>query len=45
MATCNQCGAGTELYTNGIPVCFACAAASAAKSEPTANDVQLTLPH
>jgi len=44
MATCKQCGAETELYSNGVPVCLACAAASA-KSETTANDVQLSLPH
>ena len=45
MATCKQCGAETELYSNGIPVCLACVATWGAKSEPTANDVQLSLPH
>jgi hypothetical protein len=45
MATCKQCGAETELYSNGVPVCLACTAASAAKSESTTNDVQLSLPH
>ena len=41
MATCKHCGDETELYSNGIPICLACAA----KFAPTSNDVQLGLPH
>ena len=45
MAPCKQCGAGTQLYSNGVPICLACADALVAKPELTPNDVQLKLPH
>jgi hypothetical protein len=45
MATCKQCGAGTQLYSNGIPICLACSDHLEAKTKPATNDVQLSLPH
>ena len=34
MAKCNRCGAKTELYDNGTPVCIACVDL---KSDPSSN--------
>jgi hypothetical protein len=51
MATCNRCGAETQLYDTGYPICTSCSAVSLAKPlevekmYPTSNDVQLGLPH
>jgi hypothetical protein len=41
MAICHRCGAETQLYSNGIPICLACSDAADAKSKPAQNDVQL----
>jgi|HubBroStandDraft_6_1064221.scaffolds.fasta_scaffold60902_3 hypothetical protein len=51
MATCNRCGAETQLYDIGYPICTACSADSLAKPVDvekmylTPNDVKLGLPH
>jgi hypothetical protein len=49
MATCYHCGAETQLYDMGFPICIACSNASPAKPaekiELMQNDVQLQLPH
>jgi hypothetical protein len=39
MATCNRCGAETQLYDTGYPICIACSNNSLAKP---AEDVDLT---
>jgi hypothetical protein len=45
MATCNICGAATQLHSNGVPICLACLESVEAKPLPTPNEVQLGLPH
>jgi hypothetical protein len=45
MEICERCGAETQLYFNGIPICIACSPASDESPKPISNDVQLSLPH
>jgi hypothetical protein len=45
MAACKRCGAETQLYSNGVPLCIPCSDGVAEKATPTPNDVQLRLPH
>ena len=35
MASCSQCGVDTQLYSNGTPICLACA-----ETTPTIQDGQ-----
>jgi hypothetical protein len=41
MAICHRCGFETQLCSNGIPICLACADAADVKSKPAQNDAQL----
>jgi hypothetical protein len=51
MATCSRCGAETQLYDAGYPICTACSDGSLAKTVEVdemylaPNDVKLGLPH
>jgi hypothetical protein len=49
MATCNRCGAETQLYDTGHPICIACSNAVAPNSgeniDATDNDAPLGLAH
>src|ERR1700691_3888671 len=45
MAACKRCGAETQLYSSGVPVCIPCSDGAAAKATPTPSDVQLSPPH
>ena len=49
MATCNRCGAETQRYDTGYPICTACKDAALAEPaeniNPTQNDESLRLTH
>jgi hypothetical protein len=45
MAACKRCGAETQLYSNGVPLCIPCSDGVAVKATATLNDIQLSLPH
>jgi hypothetical protein len=40
MATCKRCGAETQFYSNGVPLCIPCSDGVAVKATPIPNDVQ-----
>jgi len=37
MAMCHQCGAETQTYSNGVPICISCSDTSASKPKPSAK--------
>ena len=39
MTTCVYCGAGTQLYSNGIPICLACVEDLDAGRKPPAREL------
>ena len=41
MAACAYCGAETELYESGVPICLKCSDAREAKRKPPATDQQI----
>ena len=41
MAACAYCGAETELYENGVPICLKCSDAREAKRKPPATEQQV----
>lgn len=41
MTDCKICGAETELFLNGTPLCLACSAASSAPPEAATNTVRV----
>jgi hypothetical protein len=49
MATCNRCGAETQLYDTGYPICIACSNISFAKPaenvDLTEDDAPMRLTH
>ncbi len=48
MATCKRCGAETQLYSHGVPLCVACSNGLTAKAKASSdvpNEVNLGLPH
>ena len=41
MADCAYCGAETELYESGLPICLKCSDAREARRKPPATDQQI----
>lgn len=41
MAACAYCGAETELYENGVPICLKCSDEREAKRKPTARATEI----
>ena len=43
MAKCSRCGADTQMYSNGIPICISCSDSFAAKPKPSAKETGVFL--